>query len=290
MEVFFQLIINSLVASAIYIFIALSFNLIYGTSRFFNLAHGAIAIVGGYGVFLFSTILSFNIFISIILGVLLAGFIGFFLEKIVYLNLRNRKASIMILLVASLGAMTMIQALLQLFFGSQFRSLGDVSRSQITYSLFGLGGFITQTQILIIFLSVIVSIGLILFINKTLFGKAVKAIADDEEVAKIVGINTNKIIGYVFFLGSAIAGLGGVLIGFDTGLEPFLGLKLLLKGVIAAIIGGAGSLSGAVIGSILLGFVENFGIWPLSAEWKDTIAFLLLIIFLIFRPKGIVNK
>lgn len=290
MEVFFQLTINSLVASAIYVFIALSFNLIYGTSRFFNLAHGAIAIVGGYGVFLFGSLLGLNVFISIILGVLLAGLVGFLLEKIIYLNLRKRKASVMILLVASLGAMTMIQALLQILFGSQFKSLGNVLSVAQTYSLFGLGGSITKTQIIIIILAGLVSVGLILFINKTLFGKAVKAISDDEEVAKIVGINTNKIIGYVFFLGSAIAGLGGALIGFDTGLEPFLGLKLLLKGVIAAIIGGAGSLSGAVIGSLLLGFVENFGIWPLSAEWKDTVAFLLLIIFLIFRPKGIMNK
>ena len=134
------------------------------------------------------------------------------------------------------------------------------------------------------------TVGLVLLLKYTMFGKAIKAVSDDEEVAKIVGINTNKIISYVFFIGSAIAGLGGILVGFDTGIEPTMGFALLLKGVIAAIIGGVGSIYGALIGAFLLGFVENFGIWQISGEWKDAIAFILLILFLIFRPRGIMNK
>ena len=125
---------------------------------------------------------------------------------------------------------------------------------------------------------------------KTKLGKAVRAISDDENVAKIVGINTNKIIGYVFFIGSAIAGLAGILVGLDIGIQPTMGLGLLLKGVVAAVVGGMGNLYGGVLGSFLLGFVENFGIWKISGEWKDAIAFVLLIAFLIFRPKGIMNS
>lgn len=124
----------------------------------------------------------------------------------------------------------------------------------------------------------------------TLFGKAVKAVGDDEEVSKIVGINTSKIIGRVFFIGSAIAGLAGILVGYDTGIEPTMGLSLLLKGVIASIIGGIGNVYGGVLGAFLLGFIENFGIWKISGEWKDAIAFGVLIIFLLFRPQGILKK
>lgn len=288
MEILTQLIINSLIAFAIYALIGLSFNFIYGATRFFNLAHGAMAAVGGYAVFFFSQILGLNIAVSIVLGIVTAGLIGFGLDKLVYLPLRKRKASSMVLLVASLGLMTMIQSLAQIFFGSQFHSLRDVSQDQKIYEIFG--GAITQTQIIIILLSVLISAGLIIVVNKTLFGKAVKAISDDEEVAKIVGIDTNKMIGYVFLIGSAIVGLAGILVGFDTGIEPFMGLRLLLKGVIAAIIGGVGNLYGAVLGALLLGFVENFGIWKIASEWKDAIAFVLLIIFLIFRPRGIMNK
>ena len=127
-------------------------------------------------------------------------------------------------------------------------------------------------------------------LKKTLFGKAIRAISDDEEVAKIAGINTEHIIGWTFFIGSAISGLAGILIGFDTGIEPTMGMELLLKGVISAIVGGIGSISGAALGALLLGFAENFGIWKISGEWKDSIAFALLILFLIFRPQGIVKK
>ncbi len=132
--------------------------------------------------------------------------------------------------------------------------------------------------------------GLVLLFKFTIFGKAIKAISDDEEVARIIGINTNKIIGYVFFIGSAIAGLSGILMGFDTGIEPTMGMSLLLKGVIASIIGGVGNIYGGVLGAFLLGFVENFGIWKISGEWKDAIAFAILILFLLFRPQGILKK
>ena len=99
-----------------------------------------------------------------------------------------------------------------------------------------------------------------------------------------------SIIYWVFIIGSAIVGAAGILVGFDTGLEPTMGLALLLKGVIAAIVGGVGSISGAFLGAFLLGFVENFGIWHISGEWKDAIAFAVLILFLLFRPQGILGK
>ena len=107
----------------------------------------------------------------------------------------------------------------------------------------------------------------------SMFGKAVRAVSDDEEVSKIVGINTARVVGVVFFIASVIAGLAGVLVGFDTAIEPTMGMALLLKGIIAAIVGGIGSVYGAVLGAFLLGFAENFGIWKISGEWKDAIAF-----------------
>ena len=133
-------------------------------------------------------------------------------------------------------------------------------------------------------------IGLALLLKFTFFGKSVKAISDDEEVSRMVGINTKFVIGIVFFIGSAIAGLAGIMSGYDTGLEPTMGMSLLLKGVIASIIGGIGNVYGGVLGAFLLGFVENFGIWKISGEWKDAIAFGLLIIFLLFRARGIFGR
>lgn len=286
MSILPQIIINSIIAGAIYALIALGFNFIYGATKFFNLAHGALATIGGYVVFFVIYTLGWNIYLAVLVGVLCAGIVGFGLDKVVFLPLRKRNATNMVLLVASLGAFTVIQALVAILFGTQFRTLTQATPK--IYEIFGAA--ITQTQLAIIISSVALTSILILTINKTLFGKAVKAISDDEEVARIIGINTNKIIGYVFFIGSAIAGLGGIFVGFDAGIQPTMGLSLLLKGIIAAIIGGIGNIYGALLGAFLLGFVENFGILKISAEWKDVIAFGLLIVFLLFRPRGIIKK
>ena len=268
--------------------VALGFNLIYGTAKFFDLGYGALAAVGGYTVFFFYKILGLDIFVSVALGILIAGTIGVLIYHFVYAPLRTRKSSSMVLLVAALGVMTALQAIIAILFTSQFQTLSKNAGSEMVYTVFG--GVITQTQLIILILGILIMVGIGLMFRYTLFGKAIKAVGDDEEVSKIVGINTVRVIGWTFFIGSAIAGLAGILVGFDTGIEPTMGLSLLLKGVIACIIGGIGNVYGGVLGAFLLGFIENFGIWQISGEWKDAIAFGVLIIFLLFRPQGILKK
>lgn len=286
MDIIPQLVVNSIIAGAIYSMVALGFNLIYGTTKFFNLAHGVLAAIGGYTVFYLSKSLDFPILPSVIGGILVAGCIGYLIDKGIFRTLRQRKASSMVFMVASLGVMTALQAVVAILFSSQFQTLSTGSFK--VYEVFG--GIITQVQVVILSCAIFIMLGLALLLKFTRFGKAVRAISDDEEVSKIVGINTNKIIGRVFFLGSAIAGLSGILVGFDTGIEPAMGLSLLLKGVVASIIGGIGNVYGGVLGAFLLGFVENFGIWKISGEWKDAIAFAVLLLFLLFRPQGIMRK
>ena len=268
--------------------IALGFNLIYGTAKFFDLGYGALTAVGGYSVYALAKLAGIDPILSIILGVLISGFIGWIMYKLVYTPLRARKSSSMVLLVAALGVMTALQAIIAILFTSQFQTLSQNSSSESVYNI--LGGVITETQLIILTCGLVIMFLIAITFKFTLFGKAVKAVGDDEEVSKIVGINTSKIIGRVFFIGSAIAGLAGILVGYDTGVEPTMGLSLLLKGVIASIIGGIGNVYGGVLGAFLLGFIENFGIWKISGEWKDAIAFILLIIFLIVRPMGIIKR
>jgi len=288
MDIVIQLILNSIIAGAIYALVALGFNLIYGTVKFFDLGYGALTAVGAYGVFWMGKMLGLSPWLAIPFGILASGLVGFIVYRLVYVPLRRRQASSMVLLVASLGVFTMVQALVAILFTSQFQTLSTSIGTQPIYHIFG--GVITQIQVIILVTGVVIMLGLGLVLKKTMFGKAIKAIGDNEEVAKIVGINTSKVIGGVFFIGSAIAGIAGLLQGYDTGIEPTMGLALLLKGVIASIIGGIGNVYGGVLGAFLLGFVENFGIWKISGEWKDAIAFGLLIIFLLFRPQGILGK
>ena len=133
-------------------------------------------------------------------------------------------------------------------------------------------------------------VGLLLLLKKTRFGRMVRAIGDDEEVSKVVGINTTVIIAIVFFIGAAFAALAGLLSGHDTAIQPRLGLLLLLKGWIASVVGGIGNLYGAIVGGFILGMIEQFGIWDLAGEWKDVISFVVLILFLSFWPLGLLPK
>jgi branched-chain amino acid transport system permease protein len=194
----------------------------------------------------------------------------------------------MVLLVAALGIFTALQALIAMLFTSDFQTLSDFTPHTTNFTVGG--AVITGVQVVILISTLVIAFGLAALLKFSRMGKAIKAVSDDEEVAKIVGINTNKIIAWVFVIGSAIAGWAGIMVGFDTGLQPTLGLSLLLKGVIAAIIGGIGSLWGGVLGALLLGLAENFGIWKIASEWKDAIAFIVLILFLVFRPNGILGR
>ncbi len=288
MDIIPQIIINSIIAGAIYTIIALGFNLIYSTVKFFDIGYGVLMTVGSYVVFLLFKKLGFDFYLSILFGIITSGVIGYLIYKIVYYPLRGRKASNMVLLIASLGVFIVIQAIIAILFTSQFQTLTLSSGVQKIYEVFG--AFITQTQVVIFITAFVLVLVVALILKKTMLGKMIKAIGDNEDVSKIVGIDTKKIIGYVFLIGSSIAGVAGILVGLDTGIEPTMGMSLLLKGVVATIIGGIGNIYGAILGGFFLGFVENFGIWQISGEWKEAIAFAILIIFLIFRPQGILRK
>ena len=133
-------------------------------------------------------------------------------------------------------------------------------------------------------------LGLLFLLNRTSLGRSIRAIGDDEEVSKVVGINTTVVISVVFFIGAVYAAMAGVLSGHDTAIQPRMGLLLLLKGWIASVVGGIGNLYGAALGGLALGMVEQFGIWDLAGEWRDVISFVMLILFLSFWPRGLLPR
>lgn len=288
MSILPQILINALITGSFYTLISLGFNLIYSTTKFFNLALGVTAAFAGYVVFYLTYSLNINLYLAIIVGTLTAGLLGVLTDEFVYKPLRLRKASPMVLLVASLGVFTVLQASLAIFFTSQFQTLSKVLFTQPVYH-FG-NASITLIQVIAIFISLLCAISLTLFLKHSYLGKKIKAVADDEEVAKVIGIDTNSVMTKVLFIGSCFAGIAGILIGLDTGIEPNMGMPLLLKGIISAIIGGIRNIQGSLIGGFLLSIVENFGIIKIDGQWKDALAFAVLIIFLIWRPSGILKR
>jgi branched-chain amino acid transport system permease protein len=210
--------------------------------------------------------------------------VGVAVDRLVYRPLRKQKAANLVFLLASFGVFIFIQNLIQLIYGAQILTIrtGPVKEGHHV-----LGAVITDFQILILVVSVVLLVVLWLFIQRARLGKAMRAVADDPIAASVVGIYPEKIIFAAFAIGSALAGAAGILISLETNIEPTMGFNAILKGIIASIIGGIGSIPGAVFGGLFLGVAENLGIWKVQAGWKDSIAFAILIIFLLLRPGGI---
>lgn len=281
-----QLLINGIISGSIYALVALGFTVIYRTVKFFHFAHGVVYAAGAYLAYTFIISLGINPIVSFFLASILVGIAGVGIDRIVYKPLRKRKAPNLVFLLASFGIFIFIQNLLQLIYGAQILTIrtGPVKEGHHF-----LGAVITNTQILILAASAALCLGLWLFVKRTKLGKAMRAVADDRIAASVVGINPERIILAAFAIGSALAGAAGILISLETNIKPTMGMNAILKGIIASIIGGIGSIPGAMLGGLFLGIAENLGIWKISAGWKDCIAFVILILFLLFRPGGIMG-
>jgi len=297
-----QIFVNGVISGSIYILIALGFTIIYRTVKFFHFAHGAVYASGAYLAYtvfscwllVFSSeepVVSDWLLVvrwtgAVLAGIAGAGIIGVVIDRVVYRPLRKRKAPNLVFLLASFGVFIFIQNLLQLIFGAQILTIrtGPVKEGHHIF-----GAVITDIQILILVVSCLLVVCLWLFIQKTKLGKAMRAVADDPLAASIVGINPERIILAAFAIGSALAGAAGILVSLETNIEPTMGMNAILKGIIASIIGGIGSIPGAMFGGLFLGLAENLGIWKISAGWKDCIAFVILIVFLLVRPGGVMN-
>ncbi len=287
--VFSQLLVNGLIAGSIYALIASGFALIYSTNRFVHFAHGSVAATGAYFVYLFFSIIGLNFYLASFLAIIFTGLFGGLIFFLFYNPLIKRESSAAILLIASLGLSILLDNLLLLVFGADVKILNFIESSK---GLEFLGAVITPLQIIIILTSLVSLCLLWFFVYKTNFGRIVRAVADNSNLAEITGINVRLVRYAGFVVGSLMAGVAGILIGLEQNIEPTMGVHLIVKGFTGAIVGGVTSIPGSVLGSYLLGIVENFGIWYLPSGYKDAIAFGLLLVFLLFRPTGIlgINK
>ncbi len=256
-------------------------------SRFAAIAGLPAAAVGAWCGYLTAGAPGAGLYLSWAVSCLLAGCVGVALYRGLYVYMRERARSPLIMLVASLGILLAIAAFIVIVFEAAPRPLPTAFGSE-TWKI--AGARIKGFNIFAIGVALAGFAILWLLLKQTSFGRAVRAIGDDEEVSKVVGINTTVIIAAVFFIGAMYAALAGILTGHDTAVQPRMGLLLLLKGWIASVVGGIGNLYGAIVGGFVLGVVEQFGIWDLAGEWKDAIAFILLILFLSFWPQGLLPR
>ena len=281
--VFLQLLINGIIAGSIYALMAASFSLIFNIVKFMDLSPGAIFVVGAFSAYAFNVIFGLNIFLSIILALIISSLVTLLVNYLVYAPLRKKHADSFTLLLSSFGVFLAVTGFILLIFGADIKTFG----LPVTKGLSFFTAIITPLQIILIASSLAFFILLQLLIRYTKIGKAMRAVADDKNVAATLGIDVNKTIGITFIFSSIFAGIAGILVAFEQNLEHSMGFGAVLKGITASIVGGIGNVPAALLGGFLIGIVENMGIWYLPSGYKDAIAFVILIIFLLFRPSGI---
>jgi len=284
---FTQLFINSIIAGSIYTLIALGFSLIYSTTKFFHFAHAAVYTSCPYFAYLFYTILGLPFWPALLFAVLSSTLLGMAIEVVVYKPMRRWGATPLVLLLSSLGIYIVLQNIISMVFGDDTKTLRS---GVVTEGIEFIGARITPIQISII----VTSLGLLIFVwylmKFTKMGTAMRAVASDPDLALVTGIDTDRTILFAFFLGSLLAGIAGLLISFDVDMTPTMGMNALMMGVVAVIVGGVGSIPGAALGGFLIAFAQNFGVWKISSQWQDAIAFLVLLVFLLVRPYGFFGK
>ena len=283
---FIEQLINGLRTGSIYALIAIGYTMVYGIAKMINFAHGDIIMVGAYALYFSISVLGLPVPIALLITVIICGVLGVMIEKVAYKPLRS--APPLAVLITAIGMSFFLQSASLLIFGSTpipFQSvipnvnisIGPVVISSIT--------------VVTLIVTAIAMILLTLFVNKTKLGSAMRAVSEDKGAAELMGINVNSTISMTFAIGSALAAVAGILyICQYQSMKPTLGALPGIKAFVAAVLGGIGSIPGAMIGGILLGLIESVSKAYISTELADAIVFGVLIVVLLFRPSGLLGK
>ena len=289
-----QQFLNGISLGSMYALIAIGYTLVYGVLRLINFAHGDIMMVGAFMAFIFFKILGLNFYVAVFFSIVFTAFVGILTYASAYKPLLDKDAPKISLLITAIGISFFLESLFNVI-ANQY--LGG------TYQAFYFPKWFSHilhiSSLTIPILTIIVPIltllllGIVLFIlYKTKIGIAIRALAFDIQTVKLMGVNSNKIIAFVFALGSVLATIGGVAYAMAyPSIDPYMGMLVGLKAFAAAVVGGIGSVTGAVIGGFILGFAEIAipGFFPELGGWKDAFAFIFLIFVLLFKPTGIMG-
>ncbi|HUI29719.1 MAG TPA: branched-chain amino acid ABC transporter permease [Candidatus Acidoferrales bacterium] len=288
-----QIFINGLIVGLVYALVALGFNIIYRGTKVFHIAHGAIYTSAPYfflgwvlltGSTHFTNIGS-SLFLGLVSAIVITCLLSALIELIVYRPHFMKGSSSVITFVSSLGVYIVVINLIAIFFGNTIRYLYPGLQPTLTFW----GVRVTQMQVIEFIVSIISIIGFFILLEKSSLGRKIRAVSDNSTLANVLGISAKRIRVQVFLVGSLLASIASLLIAFDVGVTPFVGMSAVLTAAVAVIIGGVNSYRGSVVGAILLGLSQNVVIWFLSDQWKDAVTFLILVIVLVCRRQGLLS-
>jgi branched-chain amino acid transport system permease protein len=282
-----QQIINGLSLGSVYALIAVGYSLVYSILLFSNFAHGGFLVIGGYICYFALRGAGMNIWIASFVALLGAGVSAVIVERLAYKPIRERTPVTLYMLIASMGMSIVIENIFVVTVGGRFRALPPVIPTQ-PVNFFGLATT-SAFDILSLVTAVVFLVALQLFLSKTKWGLAIRAASYNLRIAGLMGVNVNRLISIVFFVAGLLAGVGGIFLSVRYTLYPQLGM-ITTKAFVAAVIGGLGSLPGAVVGSLILGLAEMLTAGFISSQFRDLVVFGLLIVTLIVRPTGLFGK
>jgi branched-subunit amino acid ABC-type transport system permease component len=279
MEFLLQSIVNGILAGCIYALFAMGLTLIYGVLNFVNFAHGELIMWGAYFLYLLMRRpIGLPLPVALAPALFLTILLGMGMDRVVFKPLR--KANRLTLLIAALGLSFFLRNGAQLFWGAEIRTYGF----EIKRGMRLLGISLTINQVIIIFTSLVVIAFVYLLFHRSRLGKSMRAVSDNLELARVMGINSQKAIVSAWVIASILAGAGGILSALDTNLYPEMGLVNLVKAFAATLLGGVGNLWGALLGGLVIGLAENLGVLIISTGYKDSIAFTIMVVMLLIRP------
>ena len=277
-----QFIVNGIIAGSTYALVAIGITMVYGILHFINFSHGELVMLGAYFTFALMSI-GLSLPLAISTAIVLVVLVGIITDLTVFKPLRNKRADSLRLLIASIGVSIVLQSLAQLCWGRDIRVLDLPLQTPLEI----LGASITPVQIVMIFTAAVAMILLFAFLNLTRIGTALRATSDNEDMARVVGIDNNRVIMVLWIISCAFAAIGGILIGINTNLQIGMGLLILIKALAAVIMGAIGNIRGALIGGMVIGLSENLALIALPSQYKDAVAFSIVILLLLFKPEGI---
>jgi len=282
-----QIILNIIISFCLIFLLTQSFKIIYQTIKFFHLAHAVIITLGAYFTYLFSMQLGVSLLFAILIAIIISTLISILTFQLIYKPLQNKNTPNWQLLIASLGVYIVLQNLVSMYFEDDTKSFRTW---EVKEGHRFLGAYVTDVQII----TIVVCIGLLvlsyLLIEKTTIGKQIKAVSSNPSLSAIFGISINKTILYSVALGSALASVAGILIAADTDMTPTMGFNWLLYAVVTMIIGGIGKMRYLFMGALLLATAQNLSAYYLDSRWMNATAYIILIVFLYFKPYGFSGK
>lgn len=283
-----QLTLYTLSAWMFFSLLVMGFGFILRSVKFFNVAYGGALLVGGYMMSLFYKTLTIHFVLALLLSLLASGLYLALSYKFIFSPLLRRGASNFVLLITSFGLLTATSAIIGMVFGNQStitaRHLSDIG----TVNVFGASLNLVQASA-IVFVPIIICIFAYIR-SKTRFGRAMRAVEDDYEVAELVGIPKEKIFLQIFFIGGVLAGLGGIAEGFDLGILPTAGMIYILPIVVVAVVGGMKSFWGGIIAAFILTVAQKLTVVLFGGSWEQAVPFVILIVMLLLRPEGILKR